>query len=465
MSPKENWMRGEKVIRDKKFYKFFMTLVVSLAFQNLLVYGVNLADNLMLGAYSEKALSGSALCNQIQFLLQMLVVGAGEGAVVLGSQYWGKKQYEPIVHIIGVTLRFGVGIAAILFMIVFVAPHQVLNLLTNDQAVITEGVKYLRIICFTYIIFTATNILTASLRAIGIVTIGYMISASTLVINICLNSCLIYGRWGFPQLGIRGAAYATLVSRCVELIIVILYLKYREHKLNLTLRKLIKIDTSYCRDYTKVSLPVLLNQAQWGVAQMIQTAVLGHLGAAAIAANSIAVIVFQVLSVVAYGAASASGITVGKTIGENNLDKLHDIVTTLQVIFLGIGIISGLLIYGVSTPILRVYHISIEAATLAKQFMCVLAVTTVGTSYQMACDNGIIRGGGDTSFSMKMNLISMWGIVVPCSCIAAFILKMPPVVVFAILKSDQIYKTIPVVIHLRKWNWVKKVTRVEAEIV
>ena len=285
------------------------------------------------------------------------------------------------------------------------------------------------------------------------------------MINICLNSCLIYGRWGFPQLGIRGAAYATLVSRCVELIIVILYLKYREHKLNLTLRKLIKIDTSYCRDYTKVSLPVLLNQAQWGVAQMIQTAVLGHLGAAAIAANSIAVIVFQVLSVVAYGAASASGITVGKTIGENNLDKLHDIVTTLQVIFLGIGIISGLLIYGVSTPILRVYHISIEAATLAKQFMCVLAVTTVGTSYQMACDNGIIRGGGDTSFSMKMNLISMWGIVVPCSCIAAFILKMPPVVVFAILKSDQIYKTIPVVIHLRKWNWVKKVTRVEAEIV
>ena len=197
-----------------------------------------------------------------------------------------------------------------------------------------------------------------------------MISASTLVINICLNSCLIYGRLGFPQLGIRGAAYATLVSRCVELIIVIFYLKYREHKLNLTLRKLIKIDTSYCRDYTKVSLPVLLNQAQWGVAQMIQTAVLGHLGAAAIAANSIAVIVFQVLSVVAYGAASASGITVGKTIGENDLDKLHDIVMTLQVIFLGIGIISGLLIYGVSTPILRVYHISIEQRLLQNN-LCV----------------------------------------------------------------------------------------------
>lgn len=449
------------MIRDKSFYKFFVILVISLAFQNLLVYGVNLADNLMLGAYSEKALSGSALCNQIQFLLQMLVVGAGEGAVVLGSQYWGKKDLKPIPHIIGVTLRFGVGIAAILFVIVFVAPTQVLGILTNDQIVIAEGVKYLRIICFTYIIFTTTNILTASLRAVGIVAIGYLVSAATLCINICLNTCLIFGNFGFPELGIEGAAYATLVSRCVELLIVIFYLKYREHQLNLTLKKLLFIDTSYVKDYIRVSLPVLLNQAQWGIAQMIQTAILGHLGAAAIAANSIAVIVFQVISVAAYGAASAAGITVGKTIGENNIEKLHEIVHTLQIIFLGIGIISGTLIFLVSSPILEVYHISAEAKVLAKQFMCVLAVTTVGTAYQMACDNGIIRGGGDTSFSMKMNLISMWGIIVPLSAIAAFVIKTPPVVVFALLKSDQIYKILPVVIHLRKWNWVKKVTRKE----
>lgn len=449
------------MIRDKSFYKFFIILVISLAFQNLLVYGVNLADNLMLGAYSEKALSGSALCNQIQFLLQMLVVGAGEGAVVLGSQYWGKKDLKPIPHIIGVTLRFGVGIAAVLFIIAFFAPAQVLGLLTDDQAVILEGVKYLKIICFTYIIFTATNILTASLRAIGIVAVGYMISAATLCINICLNTCLIYGKFGFPELGIEGAAYATLVSRCVELLIVVLYLKYREHTLNLTLKKLIFIDTSYIKDYMKVSLPVLLNQAQWGLAQMIQTAILGHLGAAAIAANSIAVIVFQVISVVAYGAASAAGITVGKTIGEKEFEKLHEIVRTLQVFFLGIGLVSGTLIFLVSTPILSVYHISAEASRLAKQFMCVLAVTTVGTAYQMACDNGIIRGGGDTAFSMKMNLISMWGIVVPFSAIAAFVLKAPPVIVFAFLKSDQIYKTLPVMVHLRKWNWVKEVTRVQ----
>ena len=289
-----------------------MVLALSLALQNLLTYGVNLMDTMMLGRYSQDAMGGVSLCNQVQFLLQMLVVGAGEGAVVMGSQYWGKNKLEPIPHIIGVALRFGGSLAVLMFGIVLFFPHQLLSLLSNSPTVIAEGEKYFQIICFTYIIFTITNILVASLRSIGIVKIGYMISGSTLIINVCLNYCLIYGHFGCPELGVRGAAIATLVSRCVELLIVIYYLKFKEHKLNLSLRKLVHIDTSYVQDYMHVSLPVLINQALWGIAQMVQTGILGHLGGDATAANAIAVQVYQVLSVVCYGAASASGIVVGR---------------------------------------------------------------------------------------------------------------------------------------------------------
>lgn len=449
------------MVKDKNFYKTFAILTLSLALQNLLTYSVNLADNVMLGQYSQAALSGSSLCNQVQFLLQMLVVGAGEGAVVMGAQYWGKKNLAPIPHIIGCALRFGLALAAVLFVVVLLFPAQLLGLLTTSQSAIEQGVQYFRIICFTYLIFTATNILVASLRSIGVVKIGYMISASTLCINICLNYCLIYGNFGFPELGIRGAAIATLVSRTVELLIVIWYLKFREHMLRLTLRKLLFIDNSYVHDYVHVSLPVLLNQAQWGLAQMVQTGILGHLGDAAIAANAIAVIVFQVLSVAAYGAASASGIVVGRTIGEGREDFLRPLVHTLQVLFVVIGLFSGALIFLARTPILTLYRITPEARDLAMQFMAVLALTTVGTAYQMACDNGIIRGGGDTSFSAKMNLVSMWGIVVPGAAFAAFVLNLPPVIVFFFLKWDQLYKAIPVVLRLRSWKWVKKVTRVD----
>lgn len=449
------------MIREKTFYRAFFALTLSLALQNLLTFGVNLMDTVMLGRYSQEAMSGVSLCNQIQFLLQMLVGGAGEGAVVLGSQYWGGKKLEPIPHIIGVALRFGAALSALLFGAVLLFPIQLLGLLSNDAGVIAQGAAYFQIICFSYMIFTVTNILVASLRSVGVVKIGYAISFSTLCINVTLNYLLIYGNFGCPELGVRGAAVATLVSRCVELLIVVYYLKYREKQLNLTLKKLLFIDRSYLRDYNRVSAPVLVNQALWGVAQMVQTGILGHLGGDVTAANAIAVQVYQVLSVVAYGAASASGIVVGRSIGEGRKDALRPLVTTLQVLFVAIGLLSGGLIFLARNPILLVFGgtLTERARELALRFMAVIAVTTVGTSYQMACDTGVIRGGGDTAFSAKMNLISMWGVVVPFSAMAAFWWESSPEVVFFLLKWDQIYKIIPVALRLHSWKWVRSVTR------
>ncbi len=453
------------MIRDKSFYRSFFPLALSLALQNLLAYGVNMMDTLMLGRYSQTAMSGVSLCNQVQFLLQMLVNGAGEGAVVLGSQYWGQNRLEPIPQIIGAALRFGTAMAAGLFALVLVWPRGILGLLSNDQAVIAQGAAYFRIICPTYLLFTVTHILVASLRSIGVVRIGYVISLSTLCINVCLNWLLIYGHLGCPEMGVQGAAAATLVSRTVELLIVLCYLKFREKKLHLTLRKLLFLDRRYEQDYFHVSFPVLLNQAQWGLAQMVQTGILGHLGGDATAANALAVQVYQVLSVICYGSASASGIVVGKTIGAGDRQALHPLVHTLQVLFVAIGLSSGLAIFLARVPVMALMGGSLtdEAQHLCRQFIAILAVTTVGTAYQMACDNGIIRGGGDTTFSARMNLISMWLITVPLSAAAAFWWKASPAVVFFLLKFDQIYKIIPVSIRLHSWKWVRSVTRAEED--
>lgn len=448
------------MLKDKRFYRAFFALTFSIALQNLLTYSVNLADNVMVGAYSEVALSGTGLCNQIQFLLQMLVVGAGEGAVVLGSQYWGKGKIEVIPNIIGIALRFGLVMAALMFGVALLAPEWLLGLLTNEAAVIAEGARYLRVVCFTYLIFGITHILVASLRSIGIVRIGYVISFSSLIINIILNYCLIYGNFGFPELGVQGAAVATLVSRIVEMLIVFWFLKYREDKLNLTAKKLIFIDTSFLKDYTRVSLPVLVSQGQWGIAQMVQTGILGHMGQPAIAANFIATVLFQIISVVCYGSASASGILMGRTVGEGaGLDRIKPMVRTLQTLFLAIGVCSGVLLFAIRGPVLMLYELSPESKMLALQFMTILSITVVGTAYQMSSDTGIIRGGGDTKFSGLLNLFSMWLIVVPFSALAAFVLDQPPVVVFFLLKWDQLYKAIPVTIHIHRWKWVKRVAR------
>lgn len=449
------------MIREKQFYRLFFGLTLSLALQNLLTFGVNLLDTVMLGRYSQAAMGGVSLCNQFQFLLQMLVSGAGEGAVVLGAQYWGRGDLKPIPHIIGAALRFGGGMAAGLFVLALAMPRTLLGLLSSDPAVVEQGVAYMQIICFTYVIFTLTNVLVASLRSIGVVKIGYVISFSTLCINGVLNYCLIYGNLGFPELGVRGAAIATLVSRCVELLIVAVYLRFFERSLHLRVRSLVQMNRSYLRDYARISLPVLVNQALWGVAQMVQTGILGHLGGDVTAANAIAVQVYQVLSVVSYGAASAAAILVGKTVGSGQKEQLRQLVSTLERMFILLGIAAGAAIWAVRGPVLALFGGTLTewAAQLAMSFMAVLAVTTVGTSYQMACDNGIIRGGGDTAFSAKMNLVSMWLILVPVAAVAAFWWNAPPTVVFFLLKWDQLYKILPVTLRLHSWKWVRVVTR------
>lgn len=451
-----------RMLHDKTFYRTFAILTLSLALQNLLTYSVNLTDNIMLGRFSQDALSGASLCNQLQFFLQMLVQGVGEGVVVLGARYWGKKDLKPIPDIIGAGLRFGVSIAAVLFVLALLFPTQIIRLMTNDPVIMEQAVQYLQIICFTYVIFALTNMLTASLRSIGIVKIGYIISASTLCINICLNYVLIYGHFGAPALGVRGAAIATLVSRTVELLIVIWFLKFREHTLRLNWRKLLFIDTSYIKDYIHVSLPMLVTQTMWGASSIIQTAILGNMENAAmvVPANSISVLVFQILSVVGYGAASAAAIMTGRTLGEGHKERIDQTAFTFQIMFCIIGVFTGLIILLSRGPVLQIYNtLSPEAAELTRQFITVLAITSVGTCYQMAADCGILRAGGDTRFAMWNNLVFVWLICLPCAALSAFVFHFSPVVVFFCLKMEQLGKCPVIFLRVRSKKWIKQITR------
>ena len=451
-----------RMLHDKTFYRTFAILTLSLALQNLLTYSVNLTDNIMLGRFSQDALSGASLCNQLQFFLQMLVQGVGEGVVVLGARYWGKKDLKPIPDIIGAGLRFGVSIAAVLFVLALLFPTQIIRLMTNDPVIMEQAVQYLQIICFTYVIFALTNMLSASLRSIGIVKIGYIISASTLCINICLNYVLIYGHFGAPALGVRGAAIATLVSRTVELLIVIWFLKFREHTLRLNWRKLLFIDTSYIKDYIHVSLPMLVTQTMWGASSIIQTAILGNMENAAmvVPANSISVLVFQILSVVGYGAASAAAIMTGRTLGEGHKERIDQTAFTFQIMFCIIGVFTGLIILLSRGPVLQIYNtLSPEAAELTRQFITVLAITSVGTCYQMAADCGILRAGGDTKFAMWNNLVFVWLICLPCAALSAFVFHFSPVVVFFCLKMEQLGKCPVIFLRVRSKKWIKQITR------
>lgn len=255
------------ITRDRDFYKRFFTLTLTIALQNLITFSVNLADNVMIGAYSETALAGVALVNQIQFLLQMIVGGACEAVVILASRAWGRRDLSPVAGIANVGMRFSLSVATLLFAAAFFFPHFTLTLLTDDPAVISEGMLYLRIVCFSYFFYAASAILLASLRSVETVRIGLWVSLTALAVNVVLNWCLIYGRLGFPRLGVEGAAIATVTARIVELLVITVYCRFFDRRLNLRLRDFLrKTPLASVKSFFKIGWPMMASGSTWGIA-------------------------------------------------------------------------------------------------------------------------------------------------------------------------------------------------------
>ncbi len=448
-------------LKHKNLYRTFFPLLVVISLQQLASLAVNLADNLMLGGYSELSLSGATLVNQIQFILQSCVVGIGTGVAVLGAQYWGKRDISPIRRITSVGLKCGVAVGILFTVLTFLFPNAILGLFTGETAVVAEGVRYLRIMCYTYIIYAISNTLMYSLQSVETAFIGTVMSVSTLCINICLNYILIYGHFGAPELGIQGAAVATLTSRIVELLIILTYLFFVDKKLKLRPRHLLNWDMGFLKDYVKVALPVMITGGLWGVAQAAQTAILGHISAETIAANSIATVLFQLFAVVGMSASYAASVTMGKTVGDGKLDLVRPYARRLQLIFLWLGMISGGLLFVCRDAILSLYSVSAETRALARQFLTVLSVTTVGSCYEYPVEAGIVGGGGNTKFAAIMDNGFMWLFTIPAAYLSAFVFGFSPVITFCCLKADQVIKCLPNSIYCNRFTWVRELTREE----
>ena len=443
------------------FLKEFFGLYLMLVLQNVITLSVNLADNLMLGGYSEAALSGVAAVNQIQFVFQQMITALGEGIVILGSQYWGKGQIEPLKKISAAAMRFGIGTALFLFALTSAFPEGLLRLFTDEPVIVEQGCRYLAVVRFSYLFFAVTQMTLAALRSTQTVAIAFALSIETLLINCGINYVLIYGRFGAPEMGGAGAAVGTLAARIVECVVVLCYAARRKQGLCMKWKDFLKTERILCVDYLRITFPMLAVQSLWGLNTAMQTVILGHMTAAAIAANSVASTLFLMVKSMAVGAASAASVMIGKTIGTGDMEGVKQRSGMLQKLFCVIGLFSAVLLFFIRIPVLDLYRLTESTKEMANTFLLILCVVVVGMSYQMPVNNGLIRGGGSASFVVKLDLISIWMLVIPISVLAAFVWKASPAVVVCCLNADQIFKCVPAFIKVNYGNWVKKLTRDE----
>ena len=444
--------------KDRSFYRSLVTLAVPISLQNLVTFAVSFADNVMIGSLGDDAISGVYIGGQLQSVLQMFVGGIEGAILILAAQYWGKKDTQSIRKVVSIGIKFALAVGLLSSLVAVLFPQWVIRAFTTEPGVIQEGAAYVQIVGFTYLFFSVSQVMIAAMRSVETARIGLYISCMALVINVCLNYVFIFGHFGFPAMGVRGAALATLVSRILEMCVGVGYVFFVDKKLRFGLKDLLHTDRQLLRDFIRYGLPVIGGQVVWAINSLANTKILGYYSAGVIAAASITGMLHNLVYVWMNGMSSAVGIITGKTVGAGQYEKMKEYSKTVQMIFLFVGLISGAAVFLARDGFISLYNASPEAQAYSRQFINVISVTIIGTCYQAACLFGLVKSGGDISFVFKNDTIFVFLVVIPSSLLAMW-LGAPPWVVFACLKCDQIIKCFVAIVKINRYNWMKNLTR------
>lgn len=446
-------------INWKKFYRTVIALVIPMALQNLINVGVTAADVIMLGAVGETALSGASLAGQVQYIMTLFLFGLTSGATVLTAQYWGRGDRESIEKILGMAVKAAVFVTALFTVAALLIPGQLMMIFTSDKAVIAEGIKYLRIVAFTYIMIGVTQAYLYIMRSVERVIVATVVYLLSLLCNIAMNSIFIFGLLGCPAMGVEGAAMGTLCARILEVILVAGYARLFNKDIKLRFRYVLHTDRILFGDFMKYAMPVVINEVMWGLGTAANTAILGHMGSAAVAANSVAQVARQLATVVSFGLSSAAAIYLGKTIGEKKLEHAKAYARRFVILSLIMGALGGLMILAASPLVAAFLSLTATAKEYLRIMFFVMSYFVVGQAFNTTMVVGIFRSGGDTRFGLIMDVSTMWGCSILFGFLAAFVFKLSVPVVYVILMSDEIIKVPITAMRYKAYKWLKDVTR------
>ncbi len=437
-----------------------LKLALPIVCQNLITYGVTMADNLMIGRLGESAINGLFMAAIVQLVFQMALLGIESAMVVLSTQYWGKGDIKRIKEVVAIVFRAVLILSLIVSPLIFFFAPELLGFLTSSEEAAREGTNYLKILSLSLPLFSLSMILVGAMRSVEVVKIGLINSIAALIVNGSLNYLLIFGKSGFPALGVEGAAIATVISRVVEFAIVLYYVLKIDKRISISLHDLFHgYDHNIAYDLVKYGTPLLLGQLVWAINKFTMRHIVGHFEPSSAAAVSISETLDGLLWVGTFGFASAMGVMTGRMIGANEYDKVKVFAKRMQFFFIGVGILSFAIVILGGDLFISLYTLTEQTKATAKIFMIVLAFSVLGRSYQAPCLMGLVKAGGDTSFVFKNDSFWVFCWVLPSALIAWKYFHAPDYIVYSLLLSDQITKCFVAAVKINRFMWMKNLTR------
>ena len=445
-------------IDHKAFYSKLKKLATPIAFQSLMLAAVAAADALMLGRVAQNEMTAVSLATQIQFVQNMFLMAATAAGAILGAQYWGKGDRSTVQSLFNIMLRWCGTISLIFFLACELCPELLMHLFSHDDPIIEIGSAYLRIAGWSYLITGISQCYLTTMKVTDHVTPSAFISSSAVVSNIILNAVFIFGLAGLPAMNARGAALATTIARVIELILCLIVSR-GEGYVQPALGRLFERTKLLAADFRRQCLPLLGGGLLWGVGFTSYTAIMGHMGTDAAAANAVAAVVRDLICCVCNGVGSAAGIMVGNELGAGNLEKGKAYGIKLKNISFVIGFASTAVVLALTPLVVHMVILSEEASQYLTGMMIIMAVYMIGRCVNTVTINGVLDGGGDTVFDMYSLAVCMWGLAIPLALLGAFVFRWPVLVVYACTCLDEVGKIPWVMCRFRKYKWVRDLTR------
>lgn len=443
---------------DKKFYRSMLTIAIPMVLQNLMLSSLNLVDNIIIGHLNVTAIASVGLANQYFFLLNLLLFGIVSGASIFTAQYWGKKDIPNIRRVLGICLATGITAAFIFTLGGLFFPKQILGIFTKDKAVIAMGSQYLRIIVFSYVITAVTFSYSFTLRSTGNVKPPMFISMIALSINTILNYALVYGYFGMPRMGIRGSALATLIARIIEVTLMLIIVYTRDYPVSATFKELTDLSLDFIKKFYKITLPVILNESIWAIGVSIYAIVYAHMGTNIIASINISSTIERIIWVIFMGFGNAAAVMIGNKIGEHNPTEAYNYAKRFIVLGPSLGLVAGVLVALFSNYILAAYSISPLVHNFAQHNLYVFSCFLWLRTFNFICIIGILRSGGDTKFSLFIDIGGVWLVGVPMAIIAGYILRLPVYYVYALVSLEEVFKVIFGAPRILSKKWINNLT-------
>jgi putative MATE family efflux protein len=447
------------LLGDREFYKGLIGLTLPIALQNLLMSALNLVDTVMIGQLGETEIASVALANQVFFLLVLFLFGVSSGASIFCAQFWGRRDIANIRRVLGLGICCN-GVVALLFTVVSLFfPRDILGLYTEDIAVIGLGSSYLRIVSVSFIMTAISFSFSFALRSTGNAKLPMIVSFFAIIINTVLNYILIFGKLGFPALGVEGAAIATAAARFSEIILILLAVYSKRLVPAASIKELLDLKLVFIGRFFRAVTPVIFNEVLWSTGVTMYSMVYARMGTGIIASVNIASTVERIAMVLFMGMANACAVMVGNKIGEGDEKTAFIYAKRLALIGPSLGVLFGIIVIASTGFVLSFYNVTRVVYEAARSVLCIFSVIMPVKIFNMINIVGILRSGGDTKFSLFLDAAGVWLIAVPLAFLGGLVWSLPLYIVYMLVNIEEVFKLFLGLRRFMSRRWINNLVK------